>query len=868
MNHSRNLTAPVRGNSGNQARPRSPLFPLAFLLAFAFSPGAQAETPEPSKVDKATLARVNESYGKLPLSFEANQGQQDQPVKFLSRGRGYNLFLTNREAVLVLTKSEKPAPAKKLTHPTFAQKKPKRQSTVLRTQFVAANPAAKVTGEEELPGKINYLIGQDPTKWRTGVATYAKVRYEQVYPGIDLVYYGNQRQLEYDFVVGPGGDPAHIRMKLAGAQKMSLDAQGELVVQTAGGRVRWKQPEIYQEVDGQHRSVEGRYVLRAGHELGFAVAAYDTARPLIIDPVLVYSTYLGGSDIDEGNGIAVDTSGNAYIIGYTESGDFPTTAGAFQTTYGGGPDAFVTKLNPTGSGLVYSTYLGGSDYDYGGGIAVDTSGNAFVTGLTFSSNFPTTLGAFQMTYGGADAFVTKLNPTGSGLVYSSYLGGSGLEEGNAIAVGDSGNAYITGYTGSGDFPTTAGAFQTAFRGLSDVFVTEVSSTGSGLVYSTYLGGSDIDRGYGIAVDTSGNAYVAGFTESGDFPTTAGAFQTALSGGYDAFVTKLNPTGSGLVYSTYLGGSDYDYGGGIAVDTSGNTFVTGITFSANFPTTAGAFQTTLDGQDVFVTELNPAGSGLVYSTYLGGSDYDYGGGSIAVDISGNAYVAGSTYSSDFPTTAGAFQTTLGGDDDAFVTELNPTGSGLVYSTYLGGSGNDEGYPIAVDTSGNFYVTGRTYSSNFPTTLGAFQTLPDGSEDVFVAQFSPMTGPTPTPTPTPTLTPTPTPTASPTATPTPTSTPTPTPPPTPTPTATPTPTPQCQIVVVARKHRVSRGQFAVRLYWTGATSHVVEIRRNPPRGLVATTAQNPYTDSITKRGTYTYSVTDKAGNCSNQVTVTFR
>ena len=307
------------------------------LACFALAPGARAETPGPSKVDKATRARVSESYGKLPLSFEANQGQKDQPVKFLSRGSGYNLFLTNREAVLVLTKSEKPAPAaaKKTTHATLTQKKPKRQSTVLRTQFVAANPAAKVTGEEELPGKINYLIGKDPAKWRTGVATYAKVRYEQVYPGIDLVYYGNQRQLEYDFVVGPGADPARIRLKLAGARKMYVDGQGQLVVQTAGGAVRWNKPEIYQEVDGQHRSVKANMFSGAGHELGFAVAAYDMARPLIIDPTLVYSTYLGGSSYDEGYGIAVDTSGNAYVTGITNSSDFPTTAGAFQTTFGG-----------------------------------------------------------------------------------------------------------------------------------------------------------------------------------------------------------------------------------------------------------------------------------------------------------------------------------------------------------------------------------------------------------------------------------------------------------------------------------------------------------------------------------------------------
>ncbi len=344
------------------AKSVSPACTAIALTCLALAPGARGEIPGPSKMDKATRARVNESYGKLPLSFEANQGQQDRPVKFLSRGSGYNLFLTNHEAVLVLTKSEKPAATKRktTTHAPLTQKKPKQQSTVLRTQLVAANPAAKVSGEEELQGKINYFIGKDPSKWRTGVATYAKVRYDQVYPGIDLVYYGNQRQLEYDFVVGPGADPARIRLKLDGARKMYVDGQGELVVQTAGGGVRWKRPEIYQEVDGQHRSVKGKYVLRADYEVGFSVAAYDTARPLIIDPVLVYSTFLGGSGGESGFGIAVDTSGNVYLTGDTSSSDFPTTPGAYQRTFGGGIDVFVTKLNSTGSALVYSTYIGGN----------------------------------------------------------------------------------------------------------------------------------------------------------------------------------------------------------------------------------------------------------------------------------------------------------------------------------------------------------------------------------------------------------------------------------------------------------------------------------------------------------------------------
>jgi hypothetical protein len=825
MNYSRNLAAPLRTNPGNRALPRSPFFPLALLLAFALAPGARARTPGPIKVDQPTRAGVNESYGKLPLSFEANQGQQDQPVKFLCRGSGYNLFLTNHEAVLVLTKSEKPAPAKKTTHPTLAQKKPKRQSTVLRTQFVAANPAAKVTGEEELPGKINYLLGKDSSKWRTGVATYAKVRYEQVYPGIDLLYYGNQRQLEYDFVVAPGADPARIRLKLAEARKMYVNGHGQLVVQTAGGDVRWNKPEIYQEVDGQHRSVQGKYVLRAGHELGFAVADYDTARPLIIDPTLVYSTYLGGSGQEDAKGIAVDTSGHAYVLGGTFFGDFPTTAGAFQTTYGGQGDVFVTELNPAGSGLVYSTYLGGSDSEYARGIAVDTSGNAFVTGITFSSDFPTTPGAFQTTLGSGDvdAFVTELNPTGSGLVYSTYLGGSFYDESDGIAVDTSGHAYVTGFTDSNDFPTTPGAFQTTNHpnGIysDDAFVTELNPTGSGLVYSTFLGGSVIDRGYGIVVDTSGNAYLTGLTYSSDFPTTAGAFQTTLSGGLDAFVTELNPTGSGLVYSTYLGGSFDTAGYGIALDTAGNAYVTGITGSQDFPTTAGAFQRTFGGIiDAFVTKLNPTGSGLIYSTYLGGSAYETENG-IAVNTSGNAYVTGLTYSTNFPTTAGAFQTTFaGGDDDAFVTKLSPTGSHLLYSTYLGSSDEENGSGIAVDTSSNFYVVGTTDSSAFPTTPGAFQTTYGGGNDAFVAKFGATTT-------------------------------------------------HCQIVVVAEKQHGGPGKFAVKLHWTGASSQRVKIIRDPPGDVIATTAQNPYTDSITKRGTYTYSVTDKAGNCSNRVTVTF-
>jgi hypothetical protein len=485
-------------------------------------------------------------------------------------------------------------------------------------------------------------------------------------------------------------------------------------------------------------------VLKGRRQVGFAVATYDTSLPLVIDPVLCYSTYLGGNSADEGRSIAVDSSGSAYVTGYTFSTDFPTTTGTFQTTtFGGSTDAFVTKLNPTGSALVYSTYLGGGYYDFGHGIAVDASGNAYVTGDTSSTDFPTTAGAFQTTLGGIrNGFVTKLNPSGSAQVYSTYLGGSYSDAGLGIAADRSGNACVTGLTFSTDFPTTAGAFQPTFGGGGsiDAFVTKLNPTGSAQVYSTYLGGSGGDEGLGIAVDASNNAYVTGFTQSTNFPTTSGAFQPTFGGYNDAFVTKLNATGSApLVYSTYLGGSDFERGFGIAVDTLGNAYVTGVA-GTNFPTTSGAFQTTFGGiiVDAFATKINPTGSApLVYSTYLGGSQFDQANG-IAVDASDNAYVTGVTTSTDFPTTSGAFQTTFGGYSDAFVTKLNPTGSApLVYSTYLGGDADDSGNGIAVDPSGSAYITGTTSSIDFPTTTGAFQAVlmaGVGCCDAFVTKFT--------------------------------------------------------------------------------------------------------------------------------------
>jgi hypothetical protein len=725
------ITALCAGGAGVTARAHK----TAASHERGFSTADHAVTP-----DLAASAQVRERYGHLPLSFEANHGQSDSTVKFLSRGSGYSLFLTSNEAVLVLKQSEADENRKASRVARAAVSVSHRKSAVVRMTLVNANSHSQPAGHDALPGKSNYFIGNNPAKWHTNIPTYAKVKYEGVYPGVDLVYYGNQGRLEYDFVVAPGADPRLVTLAFEGAREIHIDARGELVLGVEGGEVRQHKPVVYQEVAGVKQDVTGRYVMKGKRQVGFRVDAYDPSRPLIIDPVLVYSTFLGGSDLEAGFGIAVDDAGSAYVTGQTSSTDYPTTSGAAQTTYAGSSDAFVTKLDATGSGLVYSTYLGGSGGEVGFGIAVDGAGSAYVSGLTGSTDFPTTAGVVQTTPAGNEsAFVSKLNATGSGLVYSTYLGGSDNDffdsGGRAIAVDGAGSVYVTGQTRSTEFPTTAGAAQMTHAGRTDAFVTKLNAAGSGLVYSTYLGGSGFEFVWGIAVDGAGSAYVTGSTASIDFPTTAGAVQTTNAGFVDAFVTKLDATGSGLVYSSYLGGSDsdLDFGGGIAVDGAGSAYVTGRTGSSDFPTTAGAAQPTYAGSiDAFVTKLDATGSGLVYSTYLGGTAADRASG-IAVDGVGSAYVTGATASTDFPTTSGAAQTTFAGQFDAFVTKLDATGSGLVYSTYVGGNSSDPGTSIAVDGAGSAYVTGITLSTDFPTTSGAAQTTFAGMTDAFVAKI---------------------------------------------------------------------------------------------------------------------------------------
>ncbi|MDT7807412.1 MAG: hypothetical protein QOJ70_1225 [Acidobacteriota bacterium] len=689
--------------------------------------------------EQQQFAQVHEAYGKLPMSFETNDGQTDPRVRFISRGSGYTLFLTPSEAVLSLraplSRAQRATAASDDTHVSRHQTRGENsKSAVLRMSFAGANPRAAVAGLEEQSSKTNYFVGRDPSKWRTNVFNFSRVRYTQIYPGVDLEYYGNQRQLEYDFRIAAGASVDTIRLAYRGTKGVRVEeASGDLVLETAGGELRQPKPFVYQEMDGRRKELDGRYVLQGRGVIGFEVAGYDHTQALIIDPVLSYSTFLGGTNAETGRSIALDSFGNAYVTGFTNSTTFPTQ-NPLQPTNGGQSDAFVTKLNATGTALIYSTYLGGSGIDEGSGIAVDATGNAYITGDTSSSNFPVQ-GAFQAALGGTqDAFALKLNPTGSALVYSTYLGGSGADSGSAVALDAASNAYITGDTSSTNFPLQT-PLQPASGGSSDAFVTKLNATGSALTYSTYLGGAGSDAGNDIVLDALGNAYVTGTTSSNNFPVQ-GAFQPATGGGSsDAFVTKLNAAGSAFVYSTYLGGSGSEFGEGIALDASGNAYVAGSTGSTNFPVQNPFQATNASGvgvSDAFVTKFNATGTALVYSTYLGGSAQE-DGTDIAVDSHGNAYIVGETLSPNFPV-QDAFQATPPGGDNAFVSKLNTTGSGLVYSTYLDGNTSSQATGIALDTLGNAYVTGQTTSNNFPVTTGAFQTTFQGAGDVFVTRLS--------------------------------------------------------------------------------------------------------------------------------------
>ena len=718
-----------------------------FLFLFSVSFLAVSGAAAAGKADKESIL---EAYGNLPLYFIENKGQLDSRVRFYVKTSSQTLYFTDEGIVFDLLRGENAA------EKGIGGAEKSRQTTGIKTErlvfnlgFENAQRGVLIEGLDRQDAGINYFVGNDRSKWKRAIPTYKGVVYKGVYKRIDLKVFGNGKDIEYEFIVNPGGNPDDILLTYNGIEGLSTNGEGELLIGTAFGELKETRPYIYQEIEGK-KVVDGSFEIQspAGQSqtrkfsYGFQVASYDPSYPLIIDPTLSYSTYLGGSSFEDGEGIAVDGSGNAYVTGDTYSSDFPMQ-NPYQGTKAGSDsvDVFITKLSSSATGsiyLVYSTYLGGSGSDHGYGIAVDGSGNAYVTGQTFSSDFPTQ-NPYQGTFagGGWDAFITKLSSSGNTLTYSTYLGGSSRDEGNGIAVDGSGNAYVTGETSSSDFPMQ-NPYQGTIDGGVDAFITKLSSptpNSTYLVYSTYLGGSSWDNGNGIAVDSSGNAYVTGQTISSDFPTQ-NPYQGTQAGACDVFITKLSSSGSALTYSTYLGGSGSEYGEGIAVDGSGNAYVTGDTWSSDFPT-QNPYQRTLAGSwDAFITKLDSSGSALSYSTYLGGSGSDHGEG-IAVDGSGNAYVTGDTWSSDFPT-QNPYQRTLAGEQDAFIAKFASSGSAL-YSTYLGGNDYDHGYGIAVDGSGNAYVTGNTWSSDFPM-QNPYQGTKAGGSDVFVTKLSDTTSPT--------------------------------------------------------------------------------------------------------------------------------
>jgi hypothetical protein len=692
------------------------------------------------------LNRVNKNF------FIENKGQWPSEVKYLAKAGGMNAWITNSGVVYDYFQINRNFNESQLLQMTPDKKKEfKRKNTnirghVVKMSLVDANTVCVQQQNNQHEGYYNYFLGNDKSKWASFVRLYGDVEQDDIYKNINVKYYFDGNSIRYDYIIKPGADLSVLKLKFNGQDSIRINDAGELVMKTSLGEVVNGKLYSYQTDNGNQTEVPCKFALCKDGTISLNATAFDRTKELIIDP-LVYSTFIGGSSSDDGYAIAIDACKNAYITGQTISADYPTTPGSYQTNYGGG-NGFVTKLNPTGNAFVYSTFIAAVGYS----IAIDACKNAYITGGA-GPDYPTTPGAYQTTLKGVNnTFVTKLNPAGSALVYSTYIGGSRTDQGNSIAVDADRNAYITGQTNSEDYPVTPGAFQTIYNNLSlmgftDCFVTKLNPTGSTLIYSTFIGGSRIESGNSIAVDADRNAYISGNTFSSDYPTTPGAYQTVWSGhgdgrhhfdAGDAFVTKLNPTGTGLVYSTFIGVSSNDQGSLLAIDADQNAYITGKTYSSDYPTTPGAYQTVYGGGDInnligdaFVTKLNADGNNLVYSTFIGGSNNDQSS-SIAIDPDGNAYISGQTNSINYPTTPEAYQTTPG--CGIFVTKLNPTGNTLVYSTFVGDiSGSAESYAIAIDASGNGYITGVTYTSNYPTTPGAYHTTFGGIQDVFVTKL---------------------------------------------------------------------------------------------------------------------------------------
>ncbi|MFN7996373.1 MAG: SBBP repeat-containing protein [Bryobacteraceae bacterium] len=684
-----------------------------------YVPAALSDAPEiPHRRAGAKLAALaakspdlashfRENLRQMPMSFEANLGQTASSVRYLSRGFGYNLFLTSSGAMLRLRSAE-----------------PDQAPESLKFNLLGAVAVPAIAGRDPQAAKSHYYKGDNPSRWIRNVPHYGRVEYQGVYPGINLVFYGNQSQLEYDFVINPGADPAQIHLQFDGQRRVYVDKSGDLILATSRGELRQKKPAVYQEDHGSRKWIAGRYVMRGEREVGFQVDGYDATAPLIIDPVLVYSSYFGGTGADFANDIAADSYGNFFITGGTDSIDLPLSGS--ESANSGGRDAFVAEFDRSNN-LVFSSYLGGAGMDWGMGVAVDGNSNIYVAGVTDSTDFPTLNPIQAANGGGRDAFVAQFS-SGDGvfLNYSSYLGGSGDDYAYGVAADFNFNMYVTGQTGSPNFPVV-NALQPTLAGANDAFVTKIQF--SRIVYSTYLGGSGGDAGERIAVDGQQNVYVTGATASINFPTV-NPLQAAKAGGTDAFLTKVNSAGDGLFFSTYLGGAGTDWATDVAVDNSGSAYVTGYTLSTDFPTRNPIQAANAGSSDVFITHVDPSGT-LVYSTYFGGSSSDYGY-AIAVDYYGYVYVAGGTDSLDlqFP---GAFQAASNLGRDGFIAKIDSSGNQVTGGSYLGGAGLDEVYGVATNLYGDAFLAGTTTSTDFPLAQPSYE-VNSGSYDAFLSTVS--------------------------------------------------------------------------------------------------------------------------------------
>jgi hypothetical protein len=733
---------------------------LSFMLIAMTAFAQQTLEKMPSNVGASLSLGSNSNYGKVSSVFEANQGQTDPQVKFMFRGQGYTAFLTSGSMVLSLRPTNfTPIPKTGNVPRTDV---PPASTTTMQFRLSGAVQSPAVIGEDQKPGRVNYFIGKDPTKWRTNVPVYAKVRYKNVYPGIDLVYHGSGRQIECDFVVSPGANPNRIQFEITGANEIRVDAAGSLLLKTNRAELHFESPAVYQESNGQRLLINGRYVVSDPTHFSFHLAHYDPTKPLVIDPVLVYSSYLGGSGTDQPAGIAVDSTGSVYIAGSTNSPDFPlATLGSLPT---GVDHVFVAKLDPTGSNLVYSDYIGGSNQDFGYALTLDSTNNVYVTGNTQSSDFPV-VNPYQTTLPGVySGFLTKISANGSSLLYSTYLGGNAYDQPSSIAINSAGEVYLAGFASSLNFPManayqpTVSPNQGGFYGVYG-FVTKFSADGSSLVYSTYLAGNSnvptcaqgtcwprpLSLIYGIAVDSNDNAYVTGNTNTYNFPATPGAYLTTDSAPLDtmiSFVSKFSSSGS-LAYSTYLYGASGASAqtAAIAVDSSGSAYVTGQAPSdGTFPITS----TTICDPSVyfggcgyaFVTKFDPSGSTLQYSTFLG----PYNGAfphAIALDQNNDAYILCLTSSPTFSIQNGIELNAS--PDDLLVAEIDAVASTELFASYLGGSVAQYPAGIAVDSSGSIYIGGQTLSTDFPVTSAAFQDTLAGTANAFVLKIGPNSAP---------------------------------------------------------------------------------------------------------------------------------